>query len=506
MGKSRILFLATIAFVGGVALSSFVFIHPLVVLILGMVAVFFTLVMRRGYFALYGILILTAAVGMYRVQFSGAQEYGLQNTYGDSKTLRGFIVANPERSGSYQRFIVRIIPEGELEKFKVLVTTRTYPKYRIGDELLLRGDLKETENYSDFDYKAYLAKDGVFAVMPFPEIEHISEGKGNFLLLFLAKVKYGFEKNIDAMLPEPHAAFLKGILLGNREDIPREVKDAFSATGTTHIVALSGYNITILGRFLIGGLVLATVPFRLSFWIASTAIALFVLMTGASPSVVRAGIMGLLVLVATREGRIYNIRNAIALAAGLMIFQNPLILRFDAAFQLSFLATLGIVYLAPVFEKYVFPDSVFAKKSFWRDVINFMKKTFVESLAAQCAVLPLLIFLFGQVSLISPLVNVLVIIAVPYAMAAGFFATMAGFFSETLSRALAFPAWALLEYKLEVIEFFSKMPLASVALDKFWILPVLILYAVAGWAVYKKSSRMLRPLHNTSLDVVAEEK
>ena len=507
MSKSRFFLLLLIAFVGGVGIRSFWFVpYVLLWLVVASSATAITLgaIRQKQRFIYLGFIALSLVVGVVRYDMSESARPDLASLYGRPMSATGIVTEEPEESLSAQRLKVRVDPHtitwpgdnlGEyknsfgvgVDDFHILVTTRRFPAYALGDELEIAGLLTRPENFSEFDYAAFLAKDDVYAVMSFPQIKFIGGGKGNSFKGFLSRIKTSFEGKIDLALPEPHASFLKGLLLGERESFSKEFRENLSRTGTTHIVALSGYNITLVSRFFIWGLLLLTIPYRASFWIATLAIILFVLLTGASPSIVRAGIMGVLILVAEREGRMYQIRNALVFAAAAMIFQNPKILRFDAAFQLSFLATLGLIYLSPVTESLF--DRIKTKLGGFRseqsrrkEVLEEkskllpLRRMLTETISAQLAVLPLIIYLFGRVSLISPISNILVVAAVPYSMGIGFLAGLSGFFSETLARLLGGAAWLLLEYKLQVIYFFARIPGASISLGKTAAIILVIIY------------------------------
>ena len=425
----------------------------------------------------------------------------LSNFYGKEFKAQGIVVSEPERSKSVQRITIRVFETSkkEIDPFKLLVTVGRYPRYEIGDKILVHGTIEKPENYSEFDYVSYLARQDIFATLFFPQVEKIGKGKGNQLMIYLARLKHSFEKNLEKVIPEPHVAFLKGLTLGERESLPADLVENFNRTGTTHIVALSGYNITMLGRFFVLGLVLFTVPFRVSFWIATAGIMLFVLLTGASPSVVRAGIMGILVLIAQKEGRLYQMTNALVFAGAIMILHNPKILRFDAAFQLSFLATLGLIYLSPRIErmldgrkKFKTADPAYKEKPFFS-----WKQTLIETLSAQFMVLPLLIYLFGRVSLISPISNIAVIVAVPYAMALGFVTGGLGFLWHPLAQISGWLTWLILEYQIRVIEFFAQIPAASIAVGKWVAIPLVVFYCYVAFVlsryIFKSTGVLLWP-------------
>ncbi len=501
--KSRVFLYLLLAFIGGVALRSFVAV-PFFFIFLGIAAgaalAVLGILKKRREVIVYGLLLTAFTGGILRFQQVESAPPDLSLFYGRQMEVRGIVIGEPEITPKVQRLTLRAEEvEGEVfrQPFLTLVTLGRYPRYRLGDELLVRGTIEEPENFTeDFDYRAYLAKDDIYSTFFFPRIEKVSEGKGSKLNLVLSGIKHAFEEKLDLILPEPHAAFLKGLTLGERESLPEKLVENFNRTGVTHIIALSGYNITLVANFLIWMLLGLTLPFRFAFWIATAGIALFVLLTGASPSVTRAGVMGILILVARREGRLYSIRNALALTGAVMIFHNPKILRFDAAFQLSFLATLGLIYLSPYVERWLdkirsrialIRGKILVPKDSLRERHAFLplRRIFIETLSAQLAVLPLLIYLFGRVSLVSPITNLLVILAVPYSMILGFLAGALGFLWEPLSQVVGWVTWVLLEYKIRVIELFAALPAASVNLGRWAAVPLVAFYGWAMWRIRK---------------------
>lgn len=295
-------------------------------------------------------------------KFAEAQEQVVdpQNRHPIKVTIFGYVAGEPEISGDKQRLILlakRLDAAPYLIELneRVLVTTQLYPRYKYGEQLKIYGQIKKPENFSDFDYAAYLAKDNVFTTMFFPTVE-----PGTFSMNFMEKakiaffnkifaVKNAFEGSIARSVSEPNAAFINGILLGSRSQIPQDIKDDFARTGTSHILAISGYNIAMIA-VIISWFFLLLMRRPKAFWFSLAGVALFTILTGAQASVVRAAIMGSIVLLARREGRLNDPRNAIILAGAAMILINPLVLRSDIGFQLSFAATLGLIYLTPVIE------------------------------------------------------------------------------------------------------------------------------------------------------------
>lgn len=459
MSKSRLFLFLLLAFIAGIAVRSFLYVPYLLLWFstaISIVAIVLGTARKAPGLFITGFVAIALILGVIRYDFAENQRPDVSGHLGKTLSTVGVVSEDPQKTPLAQRLKVRI------DGFYVLITTKKFPAYHYGDELRIEGSLKIPENLSDFDYKSFLAKDDIYAVMDFPQIKLIGSRKGDPLKSFLLSLKNSFEEKIDLALPEPHSSFLKGLLLGERESFSEELQENLSITGTTHIVALSGYNITLVSRFFMTGLLFLTIPYQISFWVAVSAVILFVMLTGASPSVVRAGIMGILILAAEREGRLYQIRNALVFAAAVMIFHNPKILRFDTSFELSFLAALGLIYLSPRVESLL--EKIKTKLVGFRfePSKGKVRQMLVETLSAQFAVLPLIIYLFGRVSLISPITNILVVAAVPYSMMIGFLVGLAAFFSVDLARILGGASWLLLEYKLVVIDLFAKIPLSSV--------------------------------------------
>lgn len=476
MSKSRIFLWILLAVIAGVGVQSFI---PVPLLFLFIAAIASTTILgtgairqKRGLW-IPALLCLAFLCGAIRFATADFGQSDFSRLYDKSIVIQGVIDEDPDRAGLNQRIVAAITAingSGTEKSFRVLVTTRRFPEYALGDEIKLRGMMESPRRDTAFDEVSYLKRRGITATLFYPQVERIAQGKGNWLVLRLARLKYAFENNIEDILPEPHAAFLKGLIVGDRASLPPEILEQFRATGTSHMVALSGYNITIIASAIQRVFLALTIPFVLSFWLASGLIILFIIMTGAGASIVRAGIMGLLLLVAEKEGRIYRMTPALAVAAAAMVMQNPYVLRFDAGFQLSFGATLGLVYISPYVERWIDTISRRVRRDKTARALSergeketpLAKKILIETLAAQIAALPLLMFLFGRVSLVSPIVNVLVLMVTPYAMGIGFVAALIAFISPAAGRVAGGVAWIILEYQLRTVAFFATIPFASI--------------------------------------------
>ncbi|NIP32645.1 ComEC/Rec2 family competence protein, partial [Candidatus Saccharibacteria bacterium] len=300
-----------------------------------------------------------------------------------------------------------------------------FPEFGYGDLIEVECKIKKPELISDFRYDRYLAKDGIYSLCyPYHGAKLIESGHGNDVLSLIFFVKDRFAEKTNQIFSEPQASFLAGLLYGARSGLPQDVLDNFQATGVTHIIAISGYNITIVAAiFLIMAYSIGFSRKKAFPWIV-LAIGVFVIFTGASASVTRAGIMGVLVLLAKQTGRSSRIFNTLVFTAAVMSLHNPWVIIFDAGFQLSFLATVGLVYLAPM----IMPWFSRVPKFFG------IQESVVSTLSAIVMTTPLILFQFGRFSLIAPLANILILSVIPLTMMLGFAVVITAFVSIALAQ------------------------------------------------------------------------
>lgn len=348
------------------------------------------------------------------------------------------IVSHPVTEEGTQGAVLKLMDNG----LRVRAKFPAYPEFSYGDTLTFTGRIEVP--FSD-SYRAYLAKERVRGVVAFPKIVSHESGRVSFrgaLYTLRERIVDSFRRT----LPAKEAALMAGITVGAREDFSESFRDAMAQSGTTHLVALSGYNISIVVMVAMA-LFLAIFPRRVAFFVTLAVVISFVLMTGAEASVVRAAVMGGVMLLARHMGRRFDVRNAILFAALVMVLINPKVLMFDLGFQLSFLALLGIVYVKPALDRFLGWEGTKGILS-WRENLT-------TTASAQLAVAPLLISTFGNVSLSSLAANILVLEIVPFTMGIGFVLAAASFASFMLAQFMAFFALALLKFQTLVIEFFA---------------------------------------------------
>jgi ComEC/Rec2-related protein len=272
----------------------------------------------------------------------------------------------------------------------------------------------------------------------------------------LALAKAWLIASVERLLPEPQAGFLVGLLVGGGVRSP-ELKAAFVATGTAHVMALSGYNIMIVNRWL--DRVLSWLRFgkRARWAIGGVGVCFFVIATGASPSLVRAAVMSVISIIALSCGRRSMQGRVVVYAASLMLFFSPTLLRTDLGFILSVAATLGLIFIAPIIE----PFAGFLPKLFG------IRKTAGETVAATLATLPFCLAAFGKTSLVALPANLLLLPFVPATMGAGFLsAFFAGVFPPL--AAIAKPVAAIfVDYDISLVRLLARTPGASLNIIGF---------------------------------------
>jgi len=358
----------------------------------------------------------------------------------ETTTLSGLIVSEPERRDQKTQLIFR----PDHSPVKILLFVSPYPELIYGDRLQVTGRLTRIKNFQSADtgrtvaYADYLAASEIYDQMFEPKIVLLAHGEGWWLITQLYKLKTVWLGRLAQVMPEPAASLLAGLTLGARESLGTEWTERFRRAGLLHIVVLSGYNLSIVAATILT--LLGFLAKRKRLVIAAVAISLFTMMVGAGPATLRACLMAFVALLAQATGRRYRAVWALIIAAFAMIVVNPKVLVFDPGFQLSFLATLGLIVLAPL---------IGAKLGFikWSPARELMAMT----LAAQLAVFPW--FLWHGI-ILSPLAlpaNLLVLPIVPLTMLFGFLTMFLPSLAGLIWLVVA-PAWLLSTYILAVVK------------------------------------------------------
>lgn len=444
---SRTLFLLGIGWIGGIGLHSAVPVGARGILVFLFAAVFIlALFRRRGIsaalvlFALcLGILYHSLALEKEATQAESFSPY-----FNKEVIMKGRISKEPEERREAGRIQVKAL-EGE-----VLLFLQPDHEFSYGDIIEARGVLEEAPVFEDFDYRAFLWKEGVFAVMRNPEVKLVQSGAyRNPLEAIYGKLlswKEGRREDLYRAFSPLEGAVLGATLLADKRMWTQGFEQKLNATGLTHVTAISGQHVAIFISLLTPFFLWLGLWKQQAYVMTLGFVGLFILLTGGDPAAVRGGFMGALVSLGVIWGRQSQSMRFLALAGAIMLAFNPFLLARDAGFQLSFLAVLGILLLSSRLQKYL----SFLPKDFG------VREAATMTVAAQVFTTPLLMVIFGRISLVSPITNILISPVVPLLLSLGLLFL---FFSWTIAGLLfAFPLHALLSFFLLVVNLFSDIP------------------------------------------------
>lgn len=353
-----------------------------------------------------------------------------------------------------------------------------------GDEASVQGVLKKPEGFITdtgrlFAYDQFLAKDTIYATISFAEVNRESVGRRT-VRSRLILLKKNMRLRILRIFPEKEGSFLVGIILGEKHFIHSDVQTSFRKSGLIHILVLSGFHITMISLAILWCMRLIF-PLRLALAINGIIIVLFILMVGASATIIRAGGMAMIALIARiLEREHIGMRGLLMVGTGMMI-HNPRILLWDVSFQLSFLATLGLIIYSPFFAKKLQGIPQFFN----------IRETMSATLSAQIFVTPLIMYQMGEISLISIIANVLIVPLTAFSMIFGSIAGITGEILPILQPFIRLPAYASAHLQITGAEIMGSLPFASIYVPRFSFFFLVIIYIPIlwiSWYVYKKQS------------------
>jgi competence protein ComEC len=501
MTKSKIVFCFCVSFISGIFFGSIINFSPFfnqVILIFGLslISVFW----KDKKVVLVGFCLLFFSFGVIKILFvqSKIENNSFLDLYNKNVVLIGRISGDPDKRDRIIRLTlndIEILGDGEKRKVsgKLIITGSRYPEFRYGEIIKVEGGLEEPQNLDGFDYKGYLLKDGIYGQISFPKIEMSNEKFDypvykNIWFSIYSQILFFKEKarvNIRENFSPPYSSILEGMILGDNGAISQDLKTKLNTTGLRHIIAISGSHIVILSSIVMSFLLMIGFYRGQAFYLAISTITLYIITSGLPASAVRAGIMGGLFLLSQKVGRKNCSARSIIIACAIMLALNPLLLFYDAGFQLSFLASLGIIYLSPILNRHL---TKFLKKK------ENLKEILATTLAPQIFTLPLLIFNFGSVSLVSPITNILIAPAVYGLMILGFLATFLGMLVGFLGQLISIPLWFFLYYFNLIVELFSQKWAIIYVYNVSWpwiAVFYLILFITTRYLVKKQSLAFL---------------
>jgi competence protein ComEC len=452
------------------------------ILIILAIILFSTAILKKKKYIMIAIALFLFVFGLFRYVQSEVPNNipTIQNYAGSTLRVSGVIDSEVESKLSSQRVILKNVEVADKNVFgKMLVHLPLYPKVSYSDKLVFNCSIKTPEPFNGFRYDKFLESKGVLAVCYYPNYTDVIKSKKFSLVGGILKIKEKANLRISKIIPDPHSTFLSGLLFGGSSGLSKELTDDFSRTGTSHILAASGFNVSLFSFVFLGWVIQTRLGRRRGIYLTAGLLLVYVVMAGMGPAVVRATLLAFVILTGALIGRKESSVNALLFVGSVILLFNPRLLLDDVGFQLSFVATAAIMFLTPK----------------WRDSFKFLpesfgfRESFVGSLAAITATLPIIIYHFGAISIIAPITNFLILPFIPYLMAFLALALFVSVLSLQTATLFALPAWALSFIILHIIKFSASLPFALVALGHnkeigaaVGVLLLLILFWVYGKA------------------------
>jgi competence protein ComEC len=416
-------------------------------------------------------------LGILRLQSTFAEKPNNHIIYflNQKVSLEAKIVAEIDEREEKIKYTVEISKINDRKaQGKLLINASKFPPFEYGDILKIKGIMKEAPEDENFSYKKYLSRYEIYAIMDFAQIQKIDNDPNSILFKYIFDYKKKFLEKINRTYSEPYASFLSGLLIGARKGLPEQVQEDFRISGLSHIVAVSGSNITMIMALVMT--LLMFLPRMISFAVSVVFVILFTIFVGMSAAVVRAAIMGIIGLVAIQAGRPKATLIALLTTIAVMGLWQPKMLIWDIGFQLSVSAVIGVIWLVPIMPKFFhkLPEK-FA-----------IKEAIVLTIAAQITTLPISVMNFHAFSLVAPLANLFVVPAIPFAMLFGFISM---FPIPMLSDLSGFIAYLLLKISLFFAHFFASIPYAQIEniwINNWWWILFIGILGILFWKYYKK--------------------
>ncbi len=449
----------------------------------------------------FAALGLVAGLLRYEAHESAREAESLASFNGqEAVELQGSIDSYPEEHGQVTQFRIRaekIFADGVWQEAsgrilvtarqtRTLVNRRDRPYFHTGDRLWLKGDLESPTPLGDFDFPAYLAQQGVRSVMSFPRLALVEEDAGPWFDRAIFGVRSRLAESLEQALPEPQSGLAKAIILGIRSDLPDSLKEEFNRSGTTHLLAISGQNVSILlAAVLLFGLTLFRRSRRGVYIVALALIWGYSLLAGLPPSAFRAAVMGSVYIVALLLGRQRHGLEALMLSAAVITLFAPTAL-WQVSFHLSFLAMAGIVLVMPAAHDYLVPELDAPRRTLLAQMLRWTIVVALMSVVATLFTWPAIAFYFHRVSLATIPATILASPALPVAMVASALAAFVGLFWSSGAWIFGWLAWVSLSYVAAIAQLFASLPLSAVTVggvSRTFVVLYYLALAGAGWAL-----------------------
>ncbi len=499
-----------VGFASGVFLRSLFFISPWVYGFGALLIIlsFSAWVLRpRPEYLLAALACLTLLMGIARVEHATREApLSFLAELRHRVAYTGTVVAEPDVRDTNVRIPIEVARGADTTRILVVAPRDT--QVGVGDRVFVAGTLYRPEPFATeqgrtFHYDTYLARDGIFFILRFAYVRVDTPAPWYSVPAFLTSIKQRFIEGLERALPEPTASLAGGLLVGGKAGLGSEVQHDFVQSGLIQIVVLSGYNVMIVAEWVMRFFAACRLSRKKSVVMGAVSVLVFVGIAGWSAPALRAALMAMIALYARGSGRTYAAGRALLVVVFGMLAYNPLLLVFDPGFGLSVAATAGLIWLAPILEclKFARPTQRNGLR-FWRvcqvqrsETLseNAIRSGVATTLAAQIAVLPLLLYETGTLSLVTLPASMLVLPLVPLTMALSALAGLAGMLFAALpmdSILLALPAYLFGEFILTVARISAHLPFAAFVLPPFPFWGVVLTYAALIAASYRFSTTL----------------
>ena len=484
----------SLAFLAGIVFASLISLHILIwvgLVILSVLLIVLSRILAPRYPALPSflpftlVLLLAFLLGATRYQLSvprfNAFHIAFYNDREYDLLITGTVTEPPDYRDNYTNLRINVtrVNTGDRElpaNGLLLARISNNQMFHYGDILRLRGKLKTPPENEDFSYRDYLAAQHIHSYMTSAEVTVLPGRGGNIITTALYEFKEKALNNIYRLFPDPESSLLAGILLGVDTGLTQELQQAFKNTGTAHIIAISGFNISIIAGLFVTFFSKFLGP-RRGALLAVIGIVFYTILVGGDAAVVRAALMGSLALFAKQVGRRQAALNTLLAVALFMCLWNPLFI-WDVGFQLSFFATLGLILYADPFSQFAnriitryFPASAAEKSA------ELFSEFVLLTLAAQVTTIPIMAYHFQRISLVSFLANPFILPAQPAVMILGGLAVLLSLVWFPLGQLVAWMTWPFVVYTIRLVEIFDRVPHGTIFFGDLSIWFVILFYA-----------------------------
>lgn len=451
-------------------------------------------VRQYSWFFIIAVFAIAITVGFIRYDFFSTWKGDphLTSLVDRNVSLEGVVAEEPSLKETYTQLIVEItsISKNNIKPTKIIVYDDTYSDRKYGDVVEVKGKLQKPENFQSdngrtFDYISYLAKDKIFYQIRSAKVSLVSEHQGNPIKNFMLSMKRAFISSLNRALPYPESRLAAGLVVAGKYALPKNIQQEFIDTGTIQVVVLSGYNVTIIAETIM--LLLASLPKLFGATLGAVCIMLFTIAAGGSATIIRAMIMVLIALLGKSLRRKYDVGRALLVSATIMLTLNPMLLVFDPSFQLSFLATIGLIYFSPIVQQYL---------SFVPEKLN-LRNTVASTTATQIFVTPFILYLTGKVSIVAFPANLALFLITPVTMLFSFITGIFGNIFVLFITPISFAAFLLLRSMLLIVHIFSRIPFASVSISSFPLWCTTLFYFGFAMIYFRYSKKRTPPLSKT---------